>query len=394
MGVCPDKQPKALNSLNIGGEVITNESEIANALNSFYANAPSKYTPVRSTDLHDEIAENNKNYDNEKVDGNTLFVLPEISTDSVLKQLRNMSKSKSTRLDGIGANTLKLAAPAIADSITYICNISIKTKSFPEKWKEAKETPIFKKGKTDDCSNYRPSSVLSILSKILEEHVYICLYDLLQDNKLLLDTQFEFGKNHSRQTALITLTEEIYNDIQTGNLFGLLQLHLSKAFDLVNHTLLLEKLKLYHCNDDTICWFQYYFKNRSQRVSVKSTLSQPQTINSEVPQESILGSLLFFININDMPLFIKRINTVLYADDATISASGKRIVDIDNTLSDSGTSASKWCPKNDMIFSLPKCNTLIISSKKQPSTLNVDIDGTIGPNTKFVNNKNTWSSLR
>ena len=210
--------------------------------------------------------------------------------------------------------------------------------------------------------------------------MYIGLYVFLQDNKLLLDTQFGFRKNHSCQTALITLAEVIYNAIQSGNLFGLLQLDLSEAFDLVNHTLLLVKLKLYHCNADTICWFQSYLKNRSQRVSVKSSLSQPQTINSGVPQGSILGPLLFLTYINDMPLIFKRINTMLYADDATISASGKHIVDIENTLSDSGNSASDWCLKNDMILSLPKCNTLIISSKKQPLSLNVDIDGTIIPN--------------
>ena len=167
-----------------------------------------------------------------------------------------MSHSKSMGLDGIGASTLKLAAPAIADSITYISNLSIKTKSFLGKWKETKVTPIFKKGKTDDCSNYRPISVLPILSKFLEKHV--CLYDFLQDNKLLLDTQFGYRKHHSCQTALITLTEEIYNAIQSGNLFGLLQLDISKAFDLVNHTLLSEKLKLYHCNANTVCWFQSY----------------------------------------------------------------------------------------------------------------------------------------
>ena len=248
-----------------------------------------------STDLHDDIAVNIKNHVNEKVNENTLFALPEMSIDFVLKQLRSMPNYNSTGLDGIGVSTLELAAPAIADSITYICNLSIKTKSFPEKWKEAKVTLIFKKGKTDDCSNYRPISVLQILPKFLEKHVFICLYDFLQDKKLLLDTPFGFRKNHSCQTALITLTEEIYNAIQTGNLFGLLQLDLSKAFDLVNHTLLLEKLKLYHCNADTICWFQSYLKNRSQRVSVKSSLSQPQTINSGVPQGSILGPVLFLI---------------------------------------------------------------------------------------------------
>ena len=93
---------------------------------------------MRSTDLAQNLV-------NEKVNGNTLFALPEMSRDFVLKQLRSMSSSKSTGLHGIGVNTLKLAAPAVADSSTYICNLSIKTKSFPEKWKEAKVTPILKR---------------------------------------------------------------------------------------------------------------------------------------------------------------------------------------------------------------------------------------------------------
>ena len=91
------------------------------------------------------------------------------------KQLRSMSHSKSTGLDGIGVSTLKLAAPAIAYSITYICNLSIKTKSFPEKWKELKVTPIVRKGKTDDCSNHRPISVLPILSIFFSKNTCIRL---------------------------------------------------------------------------------------------------------------------------------------------------------------------------------------------------------------------------
>ena len=176
---------------------------------------------MRSTDFHDDIAVNIKNHVNEKVNGNTLFALPEMSRFCA-KTVKKYANSKSTGLDGIGVSTLKLAAPAIGDPITYICNLSIKTKSFPEKWKEAKVTPIFKKGKTYDCSNYRPISVLLILSKILEKHAYIYLYDFPQVKNILLDTQFGLRKNHSCQTALITLTEEIYNAIQTGNLFGLL----------------------------------------------------------------------------------------------------------------------------------------------------------------------------
>ena len=148
-GVCPDKQPKTLSSLNIDGEVIPKkQSESVNALNPFYADGPSKYTPVRSTDLHDDISE--KTLVNEKVNKNTLFTLQELSTDFVLKQLGSMSNSKSTGFVGIGVSrpTLKLAAPAVADSITSLCNLnSVTTKSCQDKSKEAKVTPIFKKEK-------------------------------------------------------------------------------------------------------------------------------------------------------------------------------------------------------------------------------------------------------
>ena len=105
-------------------------------------------------------------------------------------------------------------------------------------------------------------------------------------------------------------------------------------------TLLLETLKLWHCDADKICWFQSYLEKpvTRSRLSVRSSLSQPQTLNSGVPRGSILGPLMFLIYINDIPLFIKRINTMLYADDATISTFGKHIVAIENTHSNSGNS--------------------------------------------------------
>jgi len=380
-GLCPDKQRKTVNNLNIDGKIITKETDMADALNSFYANVSSKYISSRTNNLDKDVAENIVNFVNEKVQENTSFTLSEMSIDFTLKQLNIMSNSKATGLDGFSVNILKMAAPAIVDSITHICNLSIRTKSFPDKWKEARVTPIFKKGKADECSNYRPVSVLPILSKIIEKHVYLCLYDFLQRHKLLLDTQFGFRKNQSCQTALITLTEGIYKAIKNGDYFGMVQLDLSKAFDLVNHSLLLEKLKLYHCNNGALAWFQSYLQNRSQRVRIENALSHPQIITSGVPQGSILGPLLFLIYINDLPMFVKKLNMILYADDATIPVTGKNVLEIQNELCQDGNSSSDWCVRNDMLLSLPKCNSIIVSTRqkrlhnKQPVSLDVQING-------------------
>ena len=240
-----------------------------------------------------------------------------------------------------------------------------------------------KKKEEKKTANCRRVSVLPVLSKILERHVFQHLYEHLQKNKLLLDTQFGLRKLQSCQTALLTLTEQIYKAIHKGEYVGLVQLDLSKAFDLVNHSLLLQKLKLYKCDSHTLAWFHSYLSNRVQKVSINNALSNAQVISSGVPQGSILGPLLFLLYVNDLAFCVKNSDVLLYADDTTLSTSGKVIQNIEQKHHQDVKNVLVWCRKNDMVMNIPKSKAMIISTKSKLAELtvplNVEIDNKAMP---------------
>ena len=185
--------------LQIGDDLEIDPSEVANVLNDYFASISSKYIPVRQNPLVKY-----QNFIDSKIgDEDRYFSIPPVPTDFVLQQLKHMPSTKATGLDDISTciNVLKLAAPEIVSPITYICNLSLKTATFSAKWKEAKVPPLHKGGSRHDCSNYRPISVLPMLSKILEKHVFTHMYAFLQKHNLLTDSQFGFRKQNSCQTV-------------------------------------------------------------------------------------------------------------------------------------------------------------------------------------------------
>ena len=159
---------------------------------------------------------------------------------------------------------------------------------------------------------------------------------------------------HSCETALLNLTTRWLKSMNDGLMTGVILLDLRKAFDLVNHTLLLEKLKLYQCCGKTLEWFTSYLNERKQMVNFKNNISDPELVKSGIPQGSILGPLLFILFMNDIPLEINEGALEMYVDDCTVSVSGKTIKEIETKLNTSARQIATWCSENKMAVNVEK----------------------------------------
>ena len=192
--------------------------------------------------------------------------------------------------------TLKTVYSSIVGpSLAYIFKSCIDAEIFPNEWKIAKVIPLFKKGSKRELGNYRPISVLPLVSKVFEKLIYYQLYDYLQENRLLNTYQSGFRSMHSTTTALLETTNNWSINIDNSLLNGVLFIDLKKAFDTIDHEIILRKLANYGVDPNALRFFASYLGNRSQKCTVYGALSNVSKLTCGVPQGSILGPLFFLI---------------------------------------------------------------------------------------------------
>ena len=218
--------------------------------------------------------------------------------ENVIKRLIN---NKATGMNGIPNKILKDNSTYLSPFFEECFNLSIETNTFPDDFKIGKVAPVFKSGDKEDLNNYRPISVLPTIARIFERLLYNQLYDYLTVNKLLGDEQYGFRSLHSTAMALGKMSNQWLMDMDNGNLSAVVFLDIRKAFDTVDHTILLQELSCYGIQGDSVKRLESYLTNRMQCCSVNGHISPLEIIKCGVPQGSILGPLLFIVYMNDLP---------------------------------------------------------------------------------------------
>ncbi len=281
------------------------------------------------------------------------------------KEIKSMLLGKATGMAGISVKILKLSCIQILATLLHTINLSFNTSNVPSAWKVAKVTPVYKAGDCENTNNYRPISVLTVVSKIVERYVHGLLYDFFNDLNLITAG---CRKCHSTATALIKIYDDFLKGFDNGNFVGAVFIDLRKAFDTVDHGILLKKLVAYGVEGRELEWFKSYLSNRIQQIDFKQTLSDVQTVTIGVPQGSILGPVLFIIFMNDALDAIKQILD-LYADNTNLQASDPDLSVLEQRLNEDLECLSKWQNENRLVLNTDKTVCMILSTHQCRATL-------------------------
>jgi len=305
------KSGRTTTTLNLNDERIDDPVSIANAFSLHFSSAPQ----VQSHTFKPDLAPCS-------LTGSS-FSFAEISPADVQKAISELSSTSGAGLDGIENKFIKMGSHVLAAPLALLFNLSFSSSTVPLAWKCAKVIPLHKGGESDNINNYRPISIINSVVKVFEKIIFTQLSNYLANNDLLSQCQSGFRKHFSTTTALLKFTNDVFLSFDNRMCTGALFLDLTKAFDLVDHYLLLDKLYSFGLSTSSLLWFNSYLHNRRQCVSFGGSLSQFTVIDRGIPQGSSLGPLLFSIFINDLPRSCTGCNIQLYADDTVIYCSNE-----------------------------------------------------------------------
>ena len=307
----------------------------------------------------------------------TMSILPTTSTE-IEKIISNLPNKRSSGQDNLSNILLKQLKGSLKYPLELIFNNSIRNGVFPHDMKHADVTPLYKAKEHYLVTNYRPISLLVTISKVLEKIIYSRTYKFLTATEQLYTSQYGFRSGHSCQNAITELIGNIQKNLEENkNSIGVF-IDLSKAFDTLDHKLLLKKLEIYGIRGTVLSWFQSYLENRTIRVKVQSV--KGQTIYSEqheitygTPQGSCLGPLLFLVFINDLPNTVIHGLSLLFTDDTTLLHSHSNLKYLKWTAEDDLNRLMDWFRANKLTLNLDKTVCVLFSKTQSQKELKLNI---------------------
>lgn len=330
----------------------SNQFEISNILNKHFATVGNKLSskfslPQNSfsTYLGNSVKES--------------FYFDAVSTSEILKEIGLIPKNKSYGLYSCPTFFLKLSKYILSPILANIINLTIECGTYPSKLKKAKIVPIFKSGDQSDPDNYRPISLLSVFNRIFEKIVYTRLISFIDKQNILFPAQYGFRKHHSTQLAIIDIVDKIHKNMDNKEYTCGVFIDLKKAFDTVDHSILLSKLYHYGMRGIIYEWFTSYLSDRSQTTAIGDYISKKENCSHGVPQGSVLGPLLFLLYINDISSSSNKLNFYLFADDTSMLYSHRNLRALEQNVNAELKNVGHWLEANKLTLNISKSNFVI-----------------------------------
>ena len=350
------------------GIEITNKQEIAEGKKKFFVNIGPELArnivPPEHMDIYHYL-------DNLKTDSMFLFNVNKKEIIDIVNSFENkLSKDK----DGFNMYIMKKIVNQVVDPFLHICNLSFNKGIFPDAMKVAKVIPIHKSGEKNVFNNYRPVSILSRFSKILERLFCNRLENYIEKNKILNDSQYGFRNHRSTAMAIIDLIEYVTTALDKKKHVMGIFIDLKKAFDTIDHEILMKKLYHYGLRGISQKWIQSYLSQRKQFVEYDEVKSSCKDIVCGIPQGSILGPKLFILYINDICNVSTLLKYVLFADDTNLLYEHENYETLCMNVNNELSKLNEWFSINKLSLNVKKTNFMVFGNKHIIETLKIRIN--------------------